>query len=89
MKSIGELVRQPFTAEPKKAIKISSAHKLAQPAKNFMAPVEGVKFSNEAIPFAKSVTSQGKRSGPAPAQPPKEPIYPPSESIILPEIDSE
>lgn len=50
-----------------------------------MAPAEGVKFSNDPIPFGKPVPSQGKRSGPLT----KETPYPPSESIILPEIDSE
>ena len=55
-----------------------------------MAPAEGVKFSNEPIPFGKpSGPPQGKRSGPPPPQPAKETIYPPSESIVLPEIDSE
>ena len=84
-KSIGEAIRQPYTAEPKKGIKISSAHQHAHPAKSFMAPAEGVKFSNDPIPFGKPVPSQGKRSGPLT----KETPYPPSESIILPEIDSE
>lgn len=55
-----------------------------------MAPAEGVKFTNDPIPFGKPRgPSQGKRSGPPPPQPAKEPIYPPSESIVLPEIDSE
>jgi hypothetical protein len=49
-----------------------------------MAPAEGVKFSNDPIAFGKPAA---KRSGPPPL--PKESIYPPSESIILPEIDSE
>lgn len=89
MKSIGEPVRQPYTAEPKKGIKISAAHQHALPAKNLMAPAEGVKFSNDPIPFGKPAPSQGKRSGPGPMQNTKEPVYPPSESIILPEIDSE
>jgi len=53
-----------------------------------MAPAEGVKFSNDPIPFGKPVApSQGKRSGPN--NPQTQPPYPPSESIILPEIDSE
>ena len=84
MKSIGEPIRQPYTAEPKKGIKISSAHQHVHQVKNFMAPAEGVKFSNDPIAFGKPAA---KRSGPPP--PPKESIYPPSESIILPEIDSE
>lgn len=88
-KSIGEAIRQPYTAEPKKSIKISSAHQHVHPAKGFMAPAEGVKFSNDPIPFGKPAQSQGKRSGPAQPQPAKETPYPPSESIILPEIDSE
>jgi hypothetical protein len=54
-----------------------------------MAPAEGVKFSNDPIPFGKPAQSQAKRSGPAQTQPAKETPYPPSESIILPEIDSE
>jgi hypothetical protein len=54
-----------------------------------MAPAEGVKFTNDPIPFGKPPQSQPKRSGPLPIQAPKEPVYPPSESIILPEIDSE
>jgi len=61
------------------------------PPKGFMAPAEGVKFSNDPIPFNKppQTTSQAKRSGPL--QPPQQlqQPYPPSESIILPEIDSE
>jgi hypothetical protein len=88
-KSIGEAIRQPYTAEPKKGIKISSAHQHVHPAKGFMAPAEGVKFSNDPIPFGKPAQSQGKRSGPGQPQPSKETPYPPSESIILPEIDSE
>jgi hypothetical protein len=89
MKSIGEPVRQPYAAEPKKGIKISAAHQHPLPAKSFMAPAEGVKFSNDPIPFGKPAPSQAKRSGPAQAQTTKETVYPPSESIILPEIDSE
>lgn len=85
-KSIGEAIRQPYTAEPKKAVKVSSAHQHSvHPAKSFMAPAEGVKFSNDPIPFGKPVPSQGKKSGPLT----KETPFPPSESIILPEIDSE
>ena len=84
-KSIGEPIRHPYTAEPKKGIKISSAHQHVIPAKTFMAPAEGVKFSNDPITFASSKVgaqpTQGKRSIPN--------NYPPSESIILPEIDSE
>jgi hypothetical protein len=77
-KSIGEPIRQAY--EPKK-IKISSAHQGAV-AKGFMAPAEGVKFSSEAITFgSKPGATQGKKSIPN--------NYPPSESIILPEIDSE
>ena len=92
-KSIGEPIRHPYTAEPKKGIKISSAHQHMHPAKGFMAPAEGVKFSNDPIPFGKPPTtttsSQAKRSGPLqPPQQPQQP-YPASESIILPEIDSE
>lgn len=87
-RSIGEPIRQPYTAEPKKGIKISSAHQHVHPAKGFMAPAEGIKFSNDPIPFGKPVApSQGKRSGPNNSQ--TQPPYPPSESIILPEIDSE
>src|SRR5271154_3728064 len=92
-KSIGEAIRQPYTAEPKKGIKISSAHQHMHPAKGFMAPAEGVKFSNNPITFGKKHTtttsSQAKRSGPL--QPPQQPQLPSpaSESIILPEIDSE
>lgn len=53
-----------------------------------MAPAEGVKFSNDPIPFGKpTAPSQGKRSGPN--NPQTQTPYPPSESIILPEIDSE
>jgi len=84
-KSIGEPIRQAYTAEPKKGIKISSAHQHVIPAKTFMAPAEGVKFSNDPIAFASSKAgaqpTQGKRSIPN--------NYPPSESIVLPEIDSE
>jgi hypothetical protein len=54
-----------------------------------MAPAEGVKFSNDPIAFGKPSQSQGKRSGVAAPQNPKETPFPPSESIILPEIDSE
>jgi len=88
-KSIGEPIRQPYAAEPKKGIKMSSAHQHVHPAKSFMAPAEGVKFSNDPIPFGKPNASQGKRSGPGQPQPPKDTLYPASESIILPEIDSE
>jgi hypothetical protein len=78
-KSIGEPIRQAY--EPKK-MKISSAHQGVPVAKGFMAPAEGVKFSSETIAFgSKPVATQGKKSIPN--------NYPPSESIILPEIDSE
>jgi hypothetical protein len=87
-KSIGEPIRHPYTAEPKKGIhKISLAHQYVAavpPSKTFMAPAEGVKFSNDPIAFAAKSGGQpvqGKRSIPN--------NYPPSESIILPEIDSE
>jgi hypothetical protein len=88
-KSIGEPIRQPYIPEPKMGIKISSAHQHIHPPKGFMAPAEGVKFSNDPIPFARPATSQAKRSGPRQSQNTKEAPYPPSESIILPEIDSE
>ena len=91
-KSIGEPIRHPYTAEPKKGMKMSSAHQHMHAAKGFMAPAEGVKFSNDHIPFGKPTTqtSQAKRSGPSQPQPTTtQQPYPPSESIILPEIDSE
>lgn len=48
-----------------------------------------MKFSNDPIAFGKSAASQGNRSGPGQPQNIKETPYPPSESIVLPEIDSE